>query len=88
MVIPLQLIVTCARIAYVDVPSRAHGSTVLSELVVGSYLGAPVLLVKDSDNRFWLRAFRDGEMVEFVLVADDLMEFTGAVAQAAKDLEN
>src|SRR5262245_16465942 len=70
---------------------REHtGSNVLSELVVGSYLGAPVLLVKDSEyaNRVWLRAFRDGEMVEFVLVADDIIEFTGAVAQAAKDLES
>jgi len=70
---------------------REHtGSVVLSELVVGSFSDAPVLLIKDSEfaDRFWLRAFRGDQMVEFVLAADDLTEFTDAVAQAVQDLES
>lgn len=68
---------------------REHtGHLVFSELVIGSFHGAPVLLVKDREfaDRFWLRAHRDGQEVEFVLAADDLPQFTDAVAQAVQDL--
>jgi hypothetical protein len=64
------------------------GSLVFSELIVGSFHGASVLLVKDREfaDRFWLRAHGDGQMAEFVLAADDLAQFTDAIAQAVQDL--
>jgi len=68
---------------------REHtGSFVFSELVVGSFHGAPVWLVKDPEfaDRFWLRAHGEGQMVEFTFAADDLAQFTEAVAQAVQDL--
>ena len=70
---------------------REHtGRLALSELVVGSFHDAPVLLIKDNEfaDRFWLRASGDCVLVEFVLAADDLTEFTDAVAQAVDDLQN
>jgi hypothetical protein len=82
--------------------SRAHAPQMLaflrkqnrtvtfSEFVVGSFLGAPVLVVKDDEfaDRFWLRAFGSGKSVEFVLAADDLARFIDAVAEAVEDLES
>ena len=68
---------------------RKHtGSLVFSEVAVGSFRGASVFLVKDREfaDRFWLRAHGDGQMVEFVPAADDLAQFTDAVAQAVQDL--
>ena len=70
---------------------REHtGRLEFSELVVGSFHDAPVRLIKDDEfaDRFWLRAYRDGPMVEFVLAADDLTEFTDAVTQAVQDLQS
>jgi hypothetical protein len=70
---------------------RQHtGRLEFSELVVGSFHDAPVRLIKDNEfaDRFWLRAYGDGPMVEFVLAADDLTEFTDAVAQVVQDLQN
>jgi hypothetical protein len=70
---------------------REHtGRAVFSELAIGSFHGAPVRLIKDDEfaDRFWLRAHGDGQMVEFVLAADDLTEFTDAVAQVAQDLQS
>ena len=70
---------------------REHtGRLVFSELLVGSFHGAPVRLIKDDEfgDRFWIRAYGDRDMVEFVLVADDLAEFTDAVAQAVQDLQS
>ncbi len=66
------------------------GRLVFSELAVGSFQGAPVRLIKDNEfaDRFWLRAYGDGSMVEFVLAAEDLAEFTDAVAQAVQDLQS
>jgi len=51
---------------------------------------APVSLVKDDEfaDRFWLRVYGDGPMAEFVLAADDLTEFTVAVAQVVQDLQS
>jgi hypothetical protein len=69
---------------------REHaGRLEFSELVVGSFHGTPVRLIKDDEfaDRFWIRSFADGLMVEFVLAADDLTEFTDAVAQAVADLQ-
>ena len=70
---------------------REHtGRLEFSEIVVGSFHDAPVRLVKDDEfaDRFWIRAYGDGPMVEFVLAADDLTEFTDAVAQAVQDLQS
>ena len=70
---------------------REHtGRLVFSETVVGSFHGAPVLLVKDNEfgDRFWLRALCGGDqMVEFVLSGDHLSEFVDALRQAVEDLE-
>jgi len=68
---------------------REHtGRLEFSEIVVGSFQDAPVRLIKDDEfaDRFWLRAYGTGPMVEFVLVADDLKQFTDAIAQAVQDL--
>ncbi len=70
---------------------REHaGRLEFSEMVVGSFHNASVRLVKDDEfgDRFWLRASQDGLMVEFTLAADDLSEFTDAVAQAVEDLQS
>lgn len=70
---------------------REHtGRLEFSEIVVGSFHDAPVRLIKDDEfaDRFWFRAYGGGPMVEFVLAADDLTEFTDAVAQAAQDLQS
>jgi hypothetical protein len=66
------------------------GRLEFSELVVGSFHDAPVRLIKDNEfaDRFWLRAYGDGPMVEFVLAADDLTEFIYAVGQAVQDLQS
>jgi len=70
---------------------REHtGRLEFAEIIVGSFHDAPVRLIKDDEfaDRFWLRAFRDGPMVEFVFGADDLTEFTDAVAQTFQDLQS
>jgi hypothetical protein len=66
------------------------GRVVFSELAVGSFHGAPVFLIKDNEfgDRFWLRAHGAGQVVDFVLAADDLADFTDAVAQAVHDLQS
>src|SRR5688572_12124337 len=49
---------------------REHtGRLKFSELAVGSFHGVPVRLIKDDEfaDRFWIRAYGDGVMVEFVL---------------------
>jgi hypothetical protein len=63
------------------------GRFLFSELVVGSFHGAPVLLIKDNEfaDRFWLRTTEAGQMVQFVLAADDLNDLTDAVAQAVQE---
>jgi len=66
------------------------GKTVFSESVIGSFLGAPVFLIKDDEfaDRFWLRASAAGQVVDFVLAGDDLAEFTDALVQAARQLQS
>jgi hypothetical protein len=66
------------------------GRLEFSEIVVGSFHDAPVRLIKDDEfaDRFWFRAYGGGPMVEFVLAADDLVEFTDAVSQAVEDLKS
>jgi hypothetical protein len=68
---------------------REHtGRCVFSEISIGSFQGVPVLLVKDCEfaDRFWLRGAGDGQLVEFTLAGDNLVEFTRVVAQAVQDL--
>jgi hypothetical protein len=70
---------------------REHtGRVRFSELVIGSFFDAPMVLIKDSEfpDRFWLRAFADGHLLEFVLAADTLTEFTDALAQVVHDLNS
>src|SRR3569623_2100245 len=63
------------------------GRLVFSELVAGSFCGARVMLVKDSEfaDRFWLRVFGQGLMVECTLVGSQAAELATAIAQAAGD---
>jgi hypothetical protein len=70
---------------------REHtGRLVFSELVVGSFHGHPVALIKDDEygDRFWFRTYGDRHMVEFTLGADVLADFTDAVSQAIDDLQS
>ena len=66
------------------------GHAMFSVLTIGSFLGAPVVLIKDDEfaDRFCLRAFAEGHLLEFVLAADRLAEFTKAVAQTVQDLKS
>lgn len=69
---------------------REHaGQLVFAEIVVGSFQGAAVRLIKDDEfaDRFWLRSYGNGQMVDFVLAAEDLAAFTVSVAAAVSDLE-
>src|SRR4030095_9965044 len=63
------------------------GSLVFSEITIGSFVGAPVLLVKDREmaDRFWLKAAKDGQIVEFMLAGEDVADLTEAVSQAVQD---
>ena len=73
---------------------REHtGRLAFAERVIGAFHGASVRLIKDDEfaDRFWIRAFADGGddgMVDFVLVAEDLVDFTEAMAQAVQDLQS
>lgn len=65
------------------------GRLVFSELVVGSLHGTPVLIIKDDEcaDRFWIRAYGAGQLVEFTLTAEHhLNDLTDAVSQAAECL--
>lgn len=66
------------------------GQLVFAEITVGSFQGAPVRLIKDDEcvDRFWLRAYAGGGMVEFLLIGNDLTEFTDAVSQAVQDMQS
>jgi hypothetical protein len=65
---------------------RGHG--LASEQHVGAFCGAPVMLIKDAEfsDRYFLRAVRDGDLLEFVLAAEGLAPLTDALAQAVHDL--
>jgi hypothetical protein len=64
------------------------GSNQFSKLVVGSFVGAPVVLVKDDEfpDRFWLRAAREHQLVDFTLVGSDAADLIVALSQAMEDL--
>jgi|SRR6185503_8113274 hypothetical protein len=69
---------------------REHtGRVEFAELVVGSFHGARVVLVKDNEfaDRFWLRALGACQLAEFVLAAEAVTEFTEAIAQVVQDLQ-
>lgn len=67
-----------------------NGHLTFSELTVGSFHGATVRLIKDNEfaDRFWLRALGDYQFVEFVIVADDFIELTNALAQVVEQLQS
>jgi len=69
--------------------THLQGHSTSSELTVGEFCGVPVTLIRDDEfsDRYFLRAFRDGDLLEFVLAADDLAQFRDALAQAVHDLE-
>lgn len=71
-----------------EILAHLRGSGATGELRVGIFLGAPVLLIRDEEfsDRFFLRFFRDGDVLDFVLAADLLAQFTDAMAQAVHDL--
>jgi hypothetical protein len=54
-----------------------HGTQVLSTMVVGTFINAPVRLIKDSEfeDRFWLRTGQDGQMCDFTLCGDLVIAF-------------
>ncbi len=61
-----------------------------SELEVGLFHGAPVKLIRDDEfsDRYFLRASKSGNIVDFLLGADRLVQFTNAMADALDDLKN
>ena len=64
------------------------GQLKFSELLVGSFQGSRVLLIKDNEfpDRFFLRAIGDKVTAEFTLLGNDLRDFTSAIEQAVEDL--
>lgn len=65
------------------------GQTEFAELVVGSFGGMAVRVVKDNEfrDRFFIRASGDGSVVEFTLVGEATQEFAAAVAEAAAEID-
>lgn len=65
---------------------RGHGTS--SELKVGLFCGVPLMLIRDNEysDRYFLRAFRDGDLLEFVLTGEPLAQFRDALAQVVHDL--
>jgi hypothetical protein len=68
--------------------THLRGQGTSPELKVGAFCGAPVMLIKDDEfsDRYFLRTFREGELLDFVFAADRLAQFTDALAQAVHDL--
>ncbi|HWB02423.1 MAG TPA: hypothetical protein VG796_05315 [Verrucomicrobiales bacterium] len=68
--------------------SETSGTCIFSEIVLGSFRAAPVRLIKDDEfeDRFWIRAYEGGEMVEFTIVAPDIHDLIGAIGNALDDL--
>jgi len=64
------------------------GRLQFSELLVGSFQGSRVLLIKDDEfpDRFFLRAIGDDVLADFTLLGDDVRDFAAAVSQAVDDL--
>ena len=70
--------------------THLRGNCKSSKLSAGLFLGAPVILIKDDEfsERYFLGASKDGHVLDVVLAADGLAQFTGAVARALDDLSN
>lgn len=70
--------------------THLQGRREVAELRIGVFLGAPVVLIQDDEfsDRYFLRTFKDGHLLEFVLAADTLKQFTEAVTQAIEDLRS
>ena len=68
---------------------RDHsGRTTMAEFVAGSFIGAPVLFIKDAEfsDRFFLRASGYSNCVDFILVDNDAAHLIAALGQAIEDL--
>ncbi len=65
------------------------GRREFAELVIGSFNGASVEIVKDDEfeDRLILRARGNGVLVYFKMVAGATTDFASAVSQAAEDFE-
>ena len=65
------------------------GHAEFAELVVGSFGGVPVWMVKDDESadRFFLRAAGGGLLVDLTLIGGTAQEFADAVAEAAAEFE-
>ena len=63
------------------------GKTAFAELLIGTALGSPVLIIKDGEypDRFFLKAFGDGFFFEITLTGVETNSFVIAVEQAAED---
>ena len=63
------------------------GREAFAELVVGSFGGTVVRVVKDDEfpDRFFIRAAGGGSLVEFTLVGGAAQEFAAPVAEAAAE---
>ncbi|HEX5222509.1 MAG TPA: hypothetical protein VFZ59_23340 [Verrucomicrobiae bacterium] len=73
-----------------EILAHLRGRDTASELKIGDFLDAPVRLIKDDEfnDRYFLRASKAGHVLEFVLGADQLAQFTNAMADALDDLTN
>ena len=71
-----------------DILTHLRGGGQSAKLQAGIFLGAPVILIRDNEfsDRYFLRAYKEGHLLEFVLAAEQLAQFTAAVAQACHDL--
>jgi hypothetical protein len=71
-----------------EILAHLRGDCKASELRIGVFLGATVTLIRDDEfsDRYFLRTFKDGHVLDFVLAADQLVQFADAIAQALDDL--
>jgi hypothetical protein len=69
---------------------RYTGRAEFAELVLGSFCGATVEIVKDDEfeDRFILRTLGDDVVIFFKMLGDVTDDFVAAVLQAAEEFEN
>ena len=70
--------------------THLRGRDTSSELQIGEFLDAPVMLIRDDEfsDRYFLQTFKPGYRLHFVLGGDQLVQFTDAMADALDDLAN
>lgn len=80
---------TCGEYIPSKILEYFRGDDTRSELEVGSFCNDPVRLIKDDvfSDRFFLRVSKGGQILEFELAGERLMQLTEAIAQAVQELE-